>query len=175
MYYIAVIFANVIAALLLQAHLRITLVSVLIAVCAVLAILDLAFGKKLARLDYAIYHTKYRRHSNDPTDENGFLAPDKEALDAISNATDKRYKKMQQNSTFACLIVIPLLITPFLFFTDIVKCILMLALTALISIIGALLNRRIIKEIESEQKARSEELRKELEEQKKREELGKWK
>lgn len=174
-YYVIVVFANIIAAVTLGKYLRVNIFSVFPALVALGAFLDVTKTGKKLDIGNRLMLVKYSRKSKDPTDSDGELSFDKDKFNAIYEGRNEREKKLVNFANTAELIILPLFITPTLFFSPVIKIIVTLAIYYAMILIYSFFRRKIMKEILEEERAREREIEKELEEQKKREELGKWK
>lgn len=174
-YYVIVVFANIVAAMTLDKYLRVNIFSVFPALVALGAFLDVTKTGKKLDIGNRLMLVKYSRKSKDPTDLDGDLSYDKEKFNSLYEGRNEREKKLVNFANTAELIILPLFITPVLFFSPVIKIIVTLTLYYAMILIYSFFRRKIMKEILEEERAREREIEKELEEQKKREELGKWK
>ncbi len=174
-YYVIVIFANIIAAITLDKYLHINIASVFPALVALGAFLDVTKTGKKLDIGNRLMLVKYSRKSKDPTDSDGDLSYDKGKFNSLYEGRNERDKKLMSFLNTAELIILPLFITPVLFFSPVVKIIVTMVIYYSMMLIYSFFSRKIMKEMLKEEKAREREIEKELEEQKKREELGKWK
>lgn len=174
-YYVIVIFANIIAAITLDKYLRVNIFSVFPALVALGAFLDVTKTGKKLDVSNRLLLIKYSRKSKDPTDTDGEFSFDKEKFNSLYDGRNEREKKLISFANTAELIILPLFITPVLFFSPFIKIIVTMAIHCSMMLIYSFFSRKIMKEMLKEEKAREREIEKELEEQKKREELGKWK
>ncbi len=174
-YYVIVISSSLIFAMIFPQYLRVNIASAVPVILALVSIFDVTkIGKKLDP-GSKLFLMKYSRKAKDPTDTNGELSYDKKKFNALYEGRNEHEKKLIKNTTLLQLIVAVLFIIPFLFFSMTVKVMVSIAIYYVMLAIYALLNRKMWKEIKKEENEREKQIEKELHEQKKREELGKWK
>lgn len=145
-YYGAVIIANILSAFLLHEHLNITLWSAI----------------PVALMLVMIFQVSYFKHD---TDDKGFSTA------YGSGYTHEEEKGVTSYISNALLFVLPLLVPFILFFTSYAKLISILVY-AIALLVGSLIYRITHKD---DLNARVNQEKKDLEEQKKKEELGEWK